>query len=158
MTIVITSGCPDYLVASGHRKGAEGVSTPNLGYPSALRLYCNGSMGVYSCLGLHYFIHLHSTRRNRVVETRNAFAVEVAGMERKAGRGTWIPTPALPSTASSASLPFFQFCGYLKIFPAPGPLHMLFSHVQRLLSIPFYLSSILIPQAPVQISFSATPL
>lgn len=78
-------------------------------------------------------------------------------MERKAGRGTWIPTPALP-TASSASLPFFQFCGYFKDFPAPGPLHMLFSHVQRLLSIPFYISLILIPQAPVQVSFSETPL
>lgn len=158
MTIVITSGCPDYPAASGHRKGADGVSTPNLWHPIALCLYRNGSMGVYSCLGLHYFIHLHSTRRNRAAETRNACAVEVAGMERKAGRTTWIPAPALPSAASSASLPFFQFCGYLKIFPAPGSLHMLFSHVQRLLSIPFYLSSILIPQAPVQISFSETPL
>lgn len=113
------------MLASGH---------PKLLAAKPLCLHHHSSMEVYSCLSLRYFLHVHSMLRNRVGATRNAFAVEVAGLERKAGQGTWIPGPALPSTVSSASLPFFQFCGYFKDFPASGPWHMLLSHVQSVLS------------------------
>lgn len=86
----------------------SGRNAPNTWHPSPLSLDHNGNMDVYSCLGLHYFRHVHNILRNRVGATRNAFAVEMAGMERKAGWGTWVPTPVLPPTTSTISLPFFR--------------------------------------------------
>lgn len=56
--------------------------------------------------------------------------------------------PALPSTASRASLFYFQFCGYFKDLPPSGPLHMLFSHVQGAPSHSFFSSLNLHPTGP----------
>lgn len=44
------------MLASGH---------PKLLASKPLCLHHSGSMEVYSCLGLHYFLHVHSMLRNR---------------------------------------------------------------------------------------------
>lgn len=85
MTIITIPGVPRlWMVASGHQEG----DAPNSWHPNPLCLYHHDNMEVYFCFGLHDFRHVNNILRNRVGAVRKAFAVEMAGMERRAG---WAP-------------------------------------------------------------------